>query len=407
MEKYRVFGDESTGVHPFIPVAYMKAQVSPPPTSFVARVAAAGVSLVSLLLTNFLVGLRLLLLLSAALLAITLQQILLVFSPLPSLHWILSLWVLALPARVALLALGVWRLDEQSADFRRLKIRAPPPNAPAPWSTFLALPASPTLPAGASSEAKRIRSCRVCLSNFTGLVEPLYLFYRLAPQFVLLHEQGGFSFCSVWAMLKFSMQFRLAPGKGAFRSLSALLLAHQKSSSSRIPLVIFPEGQKSNGTCILQWTAAGAAAGKGERESLSSGFDTAALQLLDGRIAEVGCLYTALATGGRAGSPARGSVPYGPPHTVHSPLRHLRLSLAERSHAVAPIWASPAAVQASVQLQSRGASAAPPEAVECLREVMIRMLPGVTGVQTKGGADLQAFNAYWEKTQKEQYLKSQ
>nr|CEL72857.1 TPA: hypothetical protein BN1205_034300 [Toxoplasma gondii VEG] len=369
MEKYRVFGDESTGVHPFVPVAYMKAQLSPPPASVVSRLLSAGASVCSLAFSSLLVTLRLLLLLVAALWAILLQQLLLVFSLFPSLHWRLSLSLLAPPARLALFALGVWWLDEQPA-------------------------------------AARTSSCRVCLSSFASLVEPLYLSYRLSPQFVLLHEEGGFSFCSLWAVLKFSMQFRLAPGKGAFRSLSALMLAHEKNSSPRIPLVIFPEGQKSNGTCILQWTAAEGGAGREDREKVDAGFDAAALHALDGRIAEVGCLYTSLLASGKAGSPSR-AVPYGLPHTVNAPLEHLRRVLAEKAHGVSAVWAAPAAVQASVQqqLQSRGVST-PASVLDCLREVMIRMLPGVTGVQSKGGADLRAFNAYWERTQKEQYLKN-
>ncbi|EPT31273.1 hypothetical protein TGME49_213910 [Toxoplasma gondii ME49] len=402
MEKYRVFGDESTGVHPFVPVAYMKAQLSPPPASVVSRLLSAGASVCSLAFSSLLVTLRLLLLLVAALWAILLQQLLLVFSLFPSLHWRLSLSLLAPPARLALFALGVWWLDEQPADFRRLKIRAPPPNAPAPWFAFLSLSAPPR----SSASAARTSSCRVCLSSFASLVEPLYLSYRLSPQFVLLHEEGGFSFCSLWAVLKFSMQFRLAPGKGAFRSLSALMLAHEKNSSPRIPLVIFPEGQKSNGTCILQWTAAEGGAGREDREKVDAGFDAAALHALDGRIAEVGCLYTSLLASGKAGSPSR-AVPYGLPHTVNAPLEHLRRVLAEKAHGVSAVWAAPAAVQASVQqqLQSRGVST-PASVLDCLREVMIRMLPGVTGVQSKGGADLRAFNAYWERTQKEQYLKN-
>ncbi|KFH10652.1 hypothetical protein TGMAS_213910B [Toxoplasma gondii MAS] len=92
---------------------------------------------------------------------------------------------------------------------------------------------------------------------------------------------------------------------------------------------------------------------------------------------------------------------------VNAPLEHLRRVLAEKAHGVSAVWAAPAAVQASVQqqLQSRGVST-PASVLDCLREVMIRMLPGVTGVQSKGGADLRAFNAYWERTQKEQYLKN-
>ncbi|PFH34674.1 hypothetical protein BESB_067070 [Besnoitia besnoiti] len=412
MEKYRVFSDESTGVHPFIPVAYMKAQLSPP-SSLAVRVCSLSVSLVAFVCKTILVGARLLLLFFSAFLAALTQQFLLIFLPFPYMHWLLSLWLMALPARLALFALGVWNVDEQAADFRRLKIRAPPPNAPSPWSAFLSLPAAPVVsfrPVGvSSSDAKKIRSCRVCLASFTGLVEPLYLAYRLAPRFALVHEHGGFSFCSIWDFLKFSLQFRLAPGQGTYRTLSALLLAHEKSSTACMPVVIFPEGQKSNGTCILQWTAAAGVAG-GDGRNDTAGFDAAALQLLDGRVAEVGCIYTAIAGAGTGKEP-RAAVPYGPPHTVHPPMHHLRLLLSTARHGVAFVWAAPSAVQASVQQQLQslggaGASASASQILSSLREVMTRMLPGLTAVKSKGGKDLCKFNEYWEKTQQEQYLKN-
>ncbi|PHJ23520.1 transmembrane protein [Cystoisospora suis] len=413
MEKYRVFGDESTGVHPFIPLSCMKAQLTPQASSLLVRLLTSTLSLILSALLFLLAILRLLLLSFAALWTAVVQQVLIVFAPFSRLYWYLSLWLLAFPKRLALYSLGVFRLEEQRADFRRLKIRAPPPNSPSPCASLLSLPVSPFSSLSGSAtgglsaaDAKRIASCRVCFSNFTSFVEPLYLSYRLNPQFVLIHEKGGFSFCSFWEILRFSLQFRLAPGRGTYRSLSSLLVAHATRSSPAIPVVIFPEGQKSNGLCILQWWA-------GEEKSSAVGFDAAALRLLEGRIAEVGCMYSSIFVKGseRQKTSLGRRVPYGPAHTINSPLTHLRCLLSEVcSNGLVAIWASPTDVQqASSQARGAGGGDGRAEdsetAVACLRDVMVRMMPGIASVNNKSGRDLAPFVDYWEKTQKEQYLK--
>lgn len=96
---------------------------------------------------------------------------------------------------------------------------------------------------------------------------------------------------------------------------------------------------------------------------------------------------------------------------INSPSTHLRCLLSEVcSNGLVAIWASPTDVQqASSQARAAGGGDGRAEdsetAVACLRDVMVRMMPGITSVNNRSGKDLAPFVDYWEKTQKEQYLK--
>lgn len=117
---------------------------------------------------------------------------------------------------------------------------------------------------------------------------------------------------------------QLAPGRGAYGSLSSLLVAHATRSSPAIPVVIFPEGQKSNGLCILQWC------GGEDKNSAAAGFDAPALRLLEGRVAEIGCMYDSISvkSSEQHKTPLGRRVPYGPAHTVRRRERRTSVSVA-------------------------------------------------------------------------------
>ncbi|CDJ35598.1 uncharacterized protein EMH_0005910 [Eimeria mitis] len=205
------------------------------------------------------------------------------------------------------------------------------------------------------------------------------------------------------------MLLQLLPGRGQFASLSALLASLERSSSFIPPLVLFPEGQKSNGSCLLQWDA--------------KGLDPAAFARLKGRVALLGCMYTQhQGKGQAAAAPRKGwrRPTYTAPHTVNSPLRHLLLLLFQPRQRLRCIWVPPEDVLTSQQQQQRQQQQLlqkqqqqlllPQESLllqeqhhgdlECIRTTLLRAVPGLVSVK-KSGRDLRAFSEYWNQQQQQ------
>ncbi|CDJ39508.1 hypothetical protein, conserved [Eimeria tenella] len=168
------------------------------------------------------------------------------------------------------------------------------------------------------------------------------------------------------------------------------------------PLAMFPEGQKSNGSCLLQWDA--------------KGLDAAAISRLKGRVALLGCTYTQDTSNKQASATAPNSwrgPAYTTPHTVNSPLRHMLLLLLEPSQHLRCIWVSPEDVLTSVQQQQTQQQQvlfqqpSPQQQQQqqqaylgYLRNIMLRAVPGLVSVN-RSGRDLKSFTDYWRRQQQQ------
>ncbi|KAL8274280.1 hypothetical protein Esti_001791 [Eimeria stiedai] len=387
MEKYRVFADETTGCNPFVPTYYSQKQLH----GSRSQSSLAGclmclmycVSLPLRLLLLLLAAARLLLLLAVLLLSGLVVLLLLPVRFLPSVHWRLQRLLLSFPIRVAFFALGFTRIIEENAGkppskkrmhYRRLRTRPPSRRPPAPYSSFLRLttegprdggPPRLSLPSRSFGAPSRTP---VCFASFTSFAEPLYLQMRLNPLFVGLHADGTLSLLGFWGALKHSFTFELAPGRGRYSSLSALLLSLEGSSSSSSrsssskrfipPVVVFPEGQKSNGCCLLQWDQKAA--------------DPAAIQGLRGKIALVGCLYTSDARNPMAAAASKGwrEPAYTPPHTYAciASSEPFFFVCGEPRQCMRCIWVSPEDVCTSQQQQRQQQG----DELQCLRTIFLR-----------------------------------
>eukprot|EP00923_Selenidium_pygospionis_P014377 GHVN01024678.1.p1 GENE.GHVN01024678.1~~GHVN01024678.1.p1 ORF type:complete len:319 (+),score=74.27 GHVN01024678.1:61-1017(+) len=136
-----------------------------------------------------------------------------------------------LPCRVLLLLLGFWKIGVNEVEPRRLGVRA---------STSLRSPQSDTAQTGPGN---------IIIANFTNLSEVLYLTSTLSPLFVVPHSGGSLSVLTFTEAIRFSLSLSPLSGKGKYTRLSSVVshLGH------RAPLVVWPEGQKTNGTALLSW----------------------------------------------------------------------------------------------------------------------------------------------------------
>ncbi|XP_026194366.1 uncharacterized protein LOC34621027 [Cyclospora cayetanensis] len=362
MEKYRVFADERTGCNPFVPTYYSQHQLGATfsGSPFLADCTASG---------RLAAG-----------------------SPGPIAAATLS----AVEAAASAAAVAT------PTHCRRLKILPRKLRPAAPFASFLALPPQTARQPAAFTGLSASRGpspASLCLSSFTSFVEPLYLQMRLNPIFVGIHADGSLSILSFWGILKYAFSFELAAGCGQFPSLSALLLSLEGRNAGKKfipPIVVFPEGQKSNGSCLLLWN--------------SKGLDAAALNRLRGRVTLLGFVYSPEAVH----SARKGSAEpvYTAPHTVNSPLRHLLLLLVQLRQCMRCIWVPPEDVLTCQQQQQERQQQQllplqhqlqpVPEQqqgeLESLRCILLRAVPGLVAVN-KRGQDLKAFNEYWNQQQ--------
>ncbi|CAK0800563.1 unnamed protein product [Prorocentrum cordatum] len=135
------------------------------------------------------------------------------------------------------------------------------------------------------------------------------------------------------------------------------------------PVVIFPEGARTNGSCVLAWKA--------------RSFDGVAVPDKPLDAALVALEYS------KTGA-------YTPHHTVGTAFRHVFWLCFQPWHTVRSVW-----------LPAKDAAGAtkgkpPAEQIALLRTVLARMLPGAVEVQV--GADKHPeFMAYWDASQRKRY----
>uniref|UniRef100_A0A0G4HBF9 Phospholipid/glycerol acyltransferase domain-containing protein n=1 Tax=Chromera velia CCMP2878 TaxID=1169474 RepID=A0A0G4HBF9_9ALVE len=220
MEKYRQFADETTGVHPFVPV-WVNHRIST--VGLISNVVMGPVAILRLVL------------LSVPLLLLWIAFLLTSLIPVGAVRQPLRRLLYGSFCRLALVLLGYLHIPEAQADFRRLRIRPPSRE----YSR------GPLGHAGHGS---------LVLCNFTSVVDVVYLTRRVAPLFAVAHGDGSISLLSPLSMMQRSLKF-VGPmtGKGQYPHLAAACDAALASSLG--PVVFFPEGGKSNGTCVLEWDA--------------------------------------------------------------------------------------------------------------------------------------------------------
>ncbi|CAE7252619.1 unnamed protein product [Symbiodinium microadriaticum] len=338
MEKYRQFADGGTGVNPFVPVwSHHKSGL----VMQCAKLALLPLALLRLCM----VATAFLWLVLAELLCWPLGFLPIVRRPL---HWLLSYAGCSL----ALLGLGFWFTagGHVLADHRRLKLAPPKVNS--------------------SSCYDARRGCLV-LSNTQGLTDVLYLGMRLCPVFVFPAVDGSpVPYYSVLGALRRAGARRASVPVETPQSLKDI--AEAARTGWRGPVVVFPEGARTNGTAVLAWK-------KTTFEGLES-FEK-----------PVGTALVTLEYN-KAGA-------YTPHHTIGTMFKHILFLCIQPFHSVKSTWL-PATDVATVV---KGKPV--PESMVLLRSVLTRMIAGAVEVDVYAEKH-QDFMAFWEASQKKGYTKA-
>jgi len=235
-------------------------------------------------------------------------------------------------------AVGFLTIDEIVVENRRLKISDANGSA-----------------RDTSSLGNAISQSQLLLCNFTNINELIYLHMKTGTNYFLIpvKQSQRLVFLHFWDALGFAAQFRmfddatLTTGSLVFPTLSDAYAHSLKYNFG--PVVVLPEGMKSNGIGLLSWT---------HFKSLSK---TANCQnLLATKSQLVGFHYPNLA-----------NQSYGPPHTCGAGWLHLWRLLQQPRLAMRVVWTSQQQVSSTLKTLSPQDSV-----VDHLREVTRRMLPG-------------------------------
>ncbi|TYZ62167.1 hypothetical protein PybrP1_009638 [[Pythium] brassicae (nom. inval.)] len=217
MEKYSRWSDLSTGINPFVPQQQQRVRGS------LANKALALLSGAALVLVRA----PLVLVLGAVLLVANVLTSVLALVPL--LGRLVKRLVDWLLCSLLLLVLGVF-VSEEEANARRLGLVTPGAK----------VKASDSIGAG---------DLVVC--NHTSFAEVLYLARRFSPAFAFVHADGAAKglvhVCGLVEALYRSFALPVAHDRSTPRKLEDVLL---RASG---PVVIFPEGARSNGKSVLQF----------------------------------------------------------------------------------------------------------------------------------------------------------
>ncbi|CEM02495.1 unnamed protein product [Vitrella brassicaformis CCMP3155] len=341
MEKYRQFADPGTGVNPFVPTwTHYKP----------SRVAKA----LKLLIASPIAILRLANLLVLALL-VALSSAVVYLVPIGVLQYWLGWLVISSGCSVAMRMVGLFWISETAADHRRLKLRPPKDEGPPPFS----------LP--------RATHGTLVLANHTSFIDVLYLTMRINPSYAITHADDTLSLVGCFTALRWAMATHHSAKSGPYTSVKDVCEAARRRGYG--PVVLFPEGGRSNGTVVLPWR--------------TKVFDRCGDDWLAKDTMLVCLEYPKQPTLFSA---------YTPPHTVNSPLWHtVRLCL-QLYHSLSVTAVSREDV--STALANRPLV----EQTELLRTLSVRMLVGGTAVEVPAST-LPAFVEYWNSTQKRQYVK--
>eukprot|EP00386_Alphamonas_edax_P010081 GDKI01032829.1.p1 GENE.GDKI01032829.1~~GDKI01032829.1.p1 ORF type:complete len:335 (-),score=77.33 GDKI01032829.1:189-1193(-) len=332
MEKYRQYADHGTGVHPFIPAW---SNYKP---SFITQALKFIVMFPVSILRYTLFG--------VTLLSLFLAYLLTSLIPIPPVKRLLRRLLYGALCRTALLLLGFFSAKELPVDHRRLKLRQP-------------------LKEQHGSALKHCTNGTLVVCNYTSPCDVLYLAGRLAPTFAVVHEDGTLSAVGVFGALGHALGFKLKEGTGNFKTITSL--CHSAKQHGWGPVVYFPEGCKSNGSCVLAF----------KQECWGEGFPE--------DVCVVGVVY------GRTGA-------YTPHHTVNSGWWHLYRMCYEPYHTLTLTAVGPSDVTPTI----KGKPAT--EQSDTVRNLLSRVCGNLPLVNSTA-EQLAEFEAYWRNTQGKKYAK--
>eukprot|EP00928_Gymnodinium_smaydae_P032110 TRINITY_DN2333_c0_g4_i1.p1 TRINITY_DN2333_c0_g4~~TRINITY_DN2333_c0_g4_i1.p1 ORF type:complete len:340 (+),score=35.83 TRINITY_DN2333_c0_g4_i1:86-1105(+) len=331
MEKYRQFSDGGTGANPFVPPwSNYKA-------SFAMRVAKLFVFLP---LAAVRIGVFML-----AVLWLLLTQVFCSIIFIGILRRPIEKLLTFIGCAVALLALGVFATGDSLADHRRLKL---PPSKKNSGSVFDATRGT------------------IVIANQQGLADVLYLGMKMCPVFVFPASDGSpVQYTLVGALMRTSAR-RLAapPAKTAMLKDIA-----ERAKAAWQPVVVFPEGARTNGSCVLAW-----------KPSTFAGVDSF----------------------GKSSSTALVSIEYSksgaytPHHTVGTSFRHVAWMCMQPFHTLKTVWLPANEVTSAV------ADKPMTEQTSLLRSLLVRMLPQAVEVDIAAAKHVE-FMGFWDASQRRGY----
>lgn len=336
MEKYRQFADGGTGANPFVPPW---SHYKPSVLMRLVKVALVPVAVVRLVLFSM----------ALIWLAVT-EAVCTPLSIVPPLrrpvHFVLTMAGCGL----ALFALGIWHTASSSsvADHRRLKL------APPKTSSLFGFNAG--------------SGCLV-LANLQGLTDVLYLGMKMCPVFVFPAADGTPIAYSLLGALRRAGARRPALAPQQPKSLRQI--AEEARSSWSGPVVVFPEGARTNGTAVLAWKAN---TFKG-LESFEKPEGTALVSIMYSK-----------------------RWAYTPHHTVGTAFKHVAWLCFQPFHSVKSVWLPSSDVANAIKGKSLE------ESTDFLRTVLVRMIPDAVEVAL-GAEKMQEFMAFWETSQRKGYTK--
>lgn len=339
MEKYRQFGDGGTGANPFVPV-WSNYKLWLP------------LRLLKVLMMSPVVIVRLAIFL-IAMIWLGLAQLLCGLIPLGFLRYPLYRVLSWLGCHMALFALGVFAAGDEMADYRRLKLA--PPKA-----------------GGAKIFDAQMGT--LVIANHQSLVDVLYLGLKLCPTFVFLAVDGTPAELTLFSAIRRACARRpVAPAGTGAPSLQDIVTASSKSWNG--PVVLFPEGARTNGSCVLTWKTA---------RTCWKDFET--LEKPKG-VAVVSLVYS------KSGA-------YTAHHTVGTAFKHILFLTMQPYQTVKTTWLS--AKDSAGNISGKPLA----EQLKLLRAVLARMIPGAVEVDV-GGERHADFMAFWEASQKKGYIQEQ
>lgn len=247
---------------------------------------------------------------------------------------------------LALFAVGLMPLGDALADHRRLKI-APPKVG--------------------GARACSASHGTIVLVNHQGITDVLYLGMRVCPTFVFPASDGAPVKCSLLAALARASSPRPAPAPQQPSTLAEI--AERARSGWQGPVAVFPEGTRTNGSCVLAWKPR-------TFEGLAS-FEK-----------PVGAALMSL-TYSKTGA-------YTPHHTVGTAFRHLCWLCLQPWHTVQSVWLP--ASDAAAAIKGKPV----PEQTALLRSVLTRMITGAVEVDVTADKHPE-FMAYWDASQRKGY----
>jgi 1-acyl-sn-glycerol-3-phosphate acyltransferase len=338
MEKYRQFADPGTGINPFVPPWSHYKLTIPGRAAKMLLIPAA-----LLRLSVFMV----------AMVWIALSQLVCQLLPAGIVRRPFQRILQGIGCFVALLGLGVINLSQDVADHRRLKLAAPKKA----WGAALA--ATPGM---------------LVFVNQQSLVDILYLGMKLSPTFVFVASDGSpVEFSLLGAIARAGARRPPAP-LAKPQSLEQIACSAQ---SWWQPVVVFPEGARTNGSCVLSWKATTFA-------GMTSFDKPVGAAVLSMEYSKTGA--------------------YTPHHTVGTTFRHLFWICMQPYHTLRTVWLPASAVADANKDKPM------PEKIAFLRTLLARMIRTDVGghaveVEVTAAKHMD-FMAFWDASKKKGYTKN-